>query len=420
MELIDMSLLNNIYVHYVNQNRITLINLLIRTGVFIVGAKRTPFCGYGGPFRDMPASHIFASAAKAAIISANVDPNGIDNTVVGNVNFLSQCDGGKTARYCGLYSGVPIHKPALGVSKACGTGLQAIITSALDILTGSAKLSLTGGTENMSSLPLLARNIRFGTSLGASYKLEDYITEQYLDSNLGLTLQQMAEEVAKSCGVSRDEADEFALQSHLKWKAGYENKVFDDEVVSVKARMKKKEVLVVKDELPRTFITDDHLSSLPPVTGLSIVTEGNSSSPADGAAALLLASSEAVKEQNLQPLAIVAGWACVGTDPKDALGAVSAVRKLLEVTEMAVDDVDLFEINETFATATLATARALHIEGRVNRHGGALAVGHAPAATGARMAVHLAHLISQNKTKRSIAASSCGGGQGVAIMFEHI
>ncbi|KAI8420474.1 hypothetical protein MSG28_008961 [Choristoneura fumiferana] len=389
-------------------------------GVFIVGAKRTPFCSYGGPLRELPASHVFATAAKEAIRSANVDPNTIDSTVVGNVNFLSQCDGGKTARYCGIYSEVPLDKPALGVSKACGTGLQAIITSAVDILTGAAKISLTGGTENMSSLPLLVRNVRFGTALGGSYQLEDYITKQYLDSYTGLTLQQMAEEVAKRCGVTRKEADEFALQSHLKWKAGYESNVFEDEIANMTVEIKKKSLTVVKDELPRTFIAAEHLSSMPPLAGLSIVTEGNSSSPADGAAALLLASEEAVQQHGLKPLARVAGWATVGTDPVDTgLGAVPAVRKLMDTTGLTVEDVDLFELNETFASQALAAARELKVR-QYNQHGGALAVGHAPAATGARMATHLAHQLSRNNVKRAVAASSCGGGQGVALLLEKV
>ncbi|XP_013137064.1 PREDICTED: 3-ketoacyl-CoA thiolase, mitochondrial-like [Papilio polytes] len=391
-------------------------------GVFIVGAKRTPFCSYGGPYRDLPASHIFAEAAKDAIHSANIKAEIIDNTVVGNVNFLSQCDGGKTPRYCGTYSGVPLDRPALGVSKACGTGLQAVITGTIDILTGSSKVSLVGGTELMSSLPMLVRNVRFGTTLGVKYQMEDHIKKQIIDSYCGLSLEEIAELVAKKYKLSRDEVDQYALQSHLKWKLAHGDNVFCDEItpISVKA---KKDIIIDTDQIPRLDLTAQELSIIPPtVDDGTIVTTGNSTVPADGAAALIVADEESVKKHDLTPLARLAGWACVGVQPEQAsLGAIPAIQKLLAVTNKKIQDIELLEINETTAIHALATIKELNIDqSKVNVCGGALSLGHPVAATGARMATHLVHQIRKGNSKTAVAASSCGGGQGVALMLEAV
>ncbi|XP_026755861.2 3-ketoacyl-CoA thiolase, mitochondrial-like [Galleria mellonella] len=392
-------------------------------GIFIIGAKRTPFCGYGGALRDVTASQMFAAAAKDAIRTSNIDPTSIDNTIVGNVHFLSQCDGGKTPRYCGIYSGVPIERPALGVNKACGSGLQTVVNAAVDIITGLAKTSLIGGTEHMSSLPHLVRNVRFGSVLGISYKFEDYIKNQFLDSYSGLTLEKLAEDLAKKYQITREEIDDFALQSHLKWKAAQEANIFDKELTNMTVTMKKKEITVDKDGVPQPNINTEQLSQLPAILDDgSLITTGNSSPPADGAAALIITGEESVERNKLLPLARVAAWSCVGTDPLETgLGAVPAVKRLLEVSGVGVNDVDIFEINETFSSQALISAKQLNIDpNKVNVNGGAVALGNPVAATGARMAVHIVHEMSRRKLKRAVAASSCGGGQGVAVMFEAV
>nr|XP_026493006.1 3-ketoacyl-CoA thiolase, mitochondrial-like [Vanessa tameamea] len=396
---------------------------LASKGIFVVGAKRTPFCKYGGSLRELPASQAFAAAAKDALNSGNLNPTLVDSTVVGNVNFLSQCDGGKTPRYCGIYAGVSIDKPALGVNKACGSGLQAVLAGITEILTGSADVCLTGGTELMSSLPILVRNVRFGTTLGSTYHFEDHIKKRFLDSYTGLSLEKMAENIAVKYNISREMSDDFALKSYLKWKAGQESKHFNDELTSLKVILRKKEVLVDRDELTEVNITSDNMAkSLPLLEDGAVVTSLNSSVPADGAAALVLANEATIKRNNLIPLARVSGWATVGVDPLETgLAAVPAVKKLLQVTDTDIDSVDLFEVNETFAAQVLATVTELKIDdSKVNVNGGALVLGNPVAATGARMAVHLVHHMNHIKAKRAIAVSSCGGGQGVAVMFEAI
>ncbi|XP_053614480.1 3-ketoacyl-CoA thiolase, mitochondrial-like [Plodia interpunctella] len=364
-------------------------------GIFIVGAKRTPFCKYGGSLRETPACHVFAAAAKDAIQSSNIDPKAIDHTFVGNVHFLSQCDGGKTPRYCGIYSGVPIEKPALGINKACGSGLQAVINGALEILTGLAKVTLTGGTEQMSTQPHLVRNVRFGAGLGGSYQFEDHVTTQFVDSRSGMTLAKAAEELAMKNLVTREEADEYAMKSYLKWKAAQASNIFANELTSVTTRIKNKEITVTQDELPEPDLSFERLAA---VSG-SIITNRNSASPADGAAAVLLADEQTVTSQQLSPLARVTGWG-----PAAAVG---------------VQQVDLFEINDIFATQAIITSRELDIDPcRVNVDGGAVTLGHPVAATGARMTVHLVHEMRRRNLKKGVVASSCGGGQGIALLLE--
>ncbi|XP_047517046.1 3-ketoacyl-CoA thiolase, mitochondrial-like isoform X1 [Pieris napi] len=390
-------------------------------GIFVIGAKRTPFCKYGGSLRELPASHAFAAAAKDAIQSSRVDPNLIDCTIVGNINFLSQCDGGKTPRYCGIYSGVPIEKPALGVNRTCATGIQALISGGMEILTNSANLCLTGGSDIMSSLPMLVRNVRFGTSLGTPYLMEDHIKTPFLDTYTGTTLQKTAENIAKLYGITRKDVDEFTLKSHLKWKKAEESNTFEDEITKLKTVRNKKEHDVIKDELTNPEIKLEDLTASPSVSEDSIVTFNNSAAPADGAASILLASEEIVKMYNLNPMARITGWSCVGSDPYEGLGVVAAIKKLTKTVDFRMHDIDLFEINETFASQSLAVIKELDLdETKVNVNGGALAMGHPVSATGARMITHIVHQLRLHNLRTAIAASSCGGGQGVAVMLETI
>ncbi|XP_030035109.2 3-ketoacyl-CoA thiolase, mitochondrial-like [Manduca sexta] len=388
-------------------------------GVYIVGAKRTPFCSYGGQFREWQACHAFVAAAKDAMSSANVDPGSVDQTVVGNVNYLSQCDGGKTPRYCGIYSGIPIDRPALGVNKACGTGLQAIITAAVDMLIGTSNLCLVGGTEIMSSLPLLVRDVRFGTTFTTPYKLEDQMRSTP-DSFTGMTMQKLAKETTKKNSIAREEIYKYNAESILRWTRAQKSGIFSKEITKVNLNINKKDVVVDEDQPARADISAEERDNIIALDNEEI--SDNSSSPADGAVALVLASEEAIKRHSLQPLARVAGWACTGSDPSDiAAGTVTAIQKLLGSCKLSADDVDLYEINETFAAQVLVVAKQLKLDLRkVNVNGGALAVGNPVAATGARMATHLCYELGRRNLKRGLAASQCGLGQGIAVTFERL
>ncbi|CAG5014879.1 unnamed protein product, partial [Parnassius apollo] len=291
-----------------------------------------------------------------------------------------------------------------------------------EILTGAANICLVGGTELMSSLPLLVRNVRFGTSLGTAYKLEDHIKKQLVDTFCGHSMEKIAEQIAKKYKLSREAVDQYTLLSHIKWSSAQEAKVFDDEITPTFAKVDKKDA-IVRDEKPRSNLLLEDLATLAPVMDDgSIITSGNSSAPADGAAALILANEESVNKFKVTPMARLTAWACVGVDPVEAgLGAVVAILKLLAVSNKKIKDVDLFEINETFASQAIAIVKELRIDpSKVNVNGGALSVGNPVAATGARMAAHLSHQIRRNNARIAVAASSCGGGQGVAILLESL
>ncbi|CAG9564316.1 unnamed protein product [Danaus chrysippus] len=394
---------------------------LATKGIFVIGAKRTPFCKFGGSLRELPASYVFASAGRDALKESGLHPSLVDCTIIGNVNFLSQCDGGKTPRYSGIYSGVPIDKPALGVNRTCGSGLQSIISGAIEILTGQANVVLSGGTEVMSSLPFLVRNMRFGSTLEKMYEFEDYIKTQIVDTHIGVSLHQIAENIAKTYNINREMVDRFALNSRLKWKAAREANLFKDELTPVTDSAKN--VIITEDDcVDENRDIEEYVKAPASVDDGKIVTLLNSSMPADGAAAVLLASERSIIENNIRPLARLIGLASVGVNPEETgLGAVHAIRRLLEVMKLQAHDVDLFEINETFASQTLATMQILNLpDDKVNVSGGALALGHPVAASGARLAVHLVHRIRDGSARRVLAASSCGGGQGVAAMFESV
>ncbi|CAK1550245.1 unnamed protein product [Leptosia nina] len=362
-------------------------------GIFVVAAKRTPFCKYGGAMQMLPASQVFAEAAKDAIRSAKLNPSVIDSTIVGNINFLSQCDGGKTPRYCGIYSGVPIDKPSLGVNKTCGSGLQAIITGAVEILTNSAKACLVGGTEVMSALPMLVRDVRFGTTLNKSYVIEDYIQKPLLDTYTGLSQYDIAEKIAKQRNITREDVDRFAFGSYLKWKAAQDENLFKSEITPIKSILNDKEYIISVDELDETRSNND-IDKAANLGDGNIITDGNSAAPADGAAALILVNDEVVKDQNLKPIAKLSGWACVGADPPNELGAVVAIKRVLDYLNVTIEDIDVFEINETFASETLAVIKDLGIdECKINVNGGALVLGNPVSATGARMATHIVHFV---------------------------
>ncbi|XP_041984529.1 3-ketoacyl-CoA thiolase, mitochondrial-like [Aricia agestis] len=390
-------------------------------GIFIVGAKRTPFGTFGGVFRNTSASELQAIAANAAIKEAGVSPTEIDSVVIGQVMPVSSTDGAYCPRHAALKVGIPQEKPALGVNRLCGSGFQAVVNSAQDIALGSAKISLAGGVENMSQAPFAVRNIRFGTTLGTSYQLEDTLWSGLTDTYCSLPMGMTAEKLGAKYGVTKDEVDKFALRSQQRWKAAQDAGVFKSEVEPVTITVKRKEVKVDMDEHPRPQTTLEGLQKLPPVFQKNgLVTAGTASGISDGAGALILASEEAAK--NLKPLARLVGWAYVGVDPSImGIGPVPAIENLLKATNMTLNDIDLIEINEAFCAQTLACAKALNLDmEKLNVNGGATAIGHPLGASGARITAHLAHELRRRGLKRAIGSACIGGGQGIAVMLEAV
>ncbi|CAG4989501.1 unnamed protein product [Colias eurytheme] len=396
----------------------------INKGIFIVAAKRTPFGRYGGALKDTHPADLFAAAAREALKAGNVLPAAVDSVVVGQVNSISGSgDGALAARHGALKSGIPQEKPTLGVNRLCGSGFQAIVNSAQDILTGVAQISLAGGTENMSSVPFVVRNVRFGTALGAQIEFEDALTRSSLDTFCNFTMPQTAENLAEKYKLQRGEVDEFALQSQKRWKAAFDSGVFKEEMAPVAVKVKKQEVLVERDEHPRPETTAEALHKLPVLFRKGgVVTAGNSSGVNDGAGALILASEEAVKQHQLKPLARLVGWSYVGVDPSImGIGPVPAIQNLLAATKISMNDIDLLEINEAFAAQTLACVKEMNLDqSKLNVNGGAIAMGHPVGASGARITAHLVHELRRRGLKRAIGSACIGGGQGIALLVESV
>lgn len=396
----------------------------LNKGIFLVAAKRTPFGKMGGLLKDIHPSDLLAVAAKDAFKAGNVAPDIIDTVNIGQVYSISgTSDGGLSPRHAALKSGVPQEKPALGVNRLCGSGFQAVINSAQDIITGAAQVSLAGGTENMSAVPFVVRNTRFGVPLGVNTPFEDMLSASSLDSYCNFTMPQTAENLAEKYELKRSEVDEFSLQSQARWKAAHDSGVFKEEMSPVTVTIKKKQVVMDTDEHPRPDTTVEMLSKLPAIFRKGGVgTAGNASGVNDGAGALILASEEALKQHNLTPLVRLRGWSFVGVDPSVmGIGPVPAIQGLLSATGLKLGDIDLIEINEAFASQTLACVKELGIDrSKLNVNGGAIAMGHPVGASGARITAHLAHELRRRGLKRAIGSACIGGGQGIALLLETV
>jgi acetyl-CoA acetyltransferase family protein len=387
--------------------------------VFIVAGARTPMTEYAGALKDVSALELGAIAARAALQKAHLEADAIDDVVFGNV-LQTSADAHYGARHIALKAGVPVAIPALTVNRLCGSGLQAAITGAQHIQLGEADTVLAGGTESMSQAPHVIRGLRTGLRLGQG-KLEDSLYECLLDPMCGLFMAQTAERCAVAYGIGRDEQDRYAVRSQRcaaeAWQAGR----LGEEVVPVEIKTRKGTTIVARDDHLRPETTVEALTSLPPAFGTDgTVTAGNASGIVDGAAAVVLASEEAVRRRGLTPLARMAGWAAVGVDPAMmGMGPAPAIRKLLARTSLGLEAVDLFEINEAFAAQYLAVEKELGLDReRVNVNGGAIALGHPLGMSGTRLLLTLTHELRRRGHRRGIAAACIGGGQGIAVMVE--
>jgi acetyl-CoA acetyltransferase family protein len=389
------------------------------TDVFIVGGARTPMTEYVGALKDVPALELGAIASRAALEKSAVQPDWVDDVVFGNV-LQTSADAHYGARHVALKAGLPIEVPALTVNRLCGSGIQAAISGAQDILLDEARIVLTGGTENMSQAPHEIRGLRGGLKLGQG-KLEDSLYECLLDTMCGLFMAQTAEKCAAQYAISRQEQDAYAARSQQCAADAWAQGRFADEVVPVEIKTRKGVTRVERDDHLRPGTTVEDLARLPAAFSKEgTVTAGNASGIVDGGAALVLASAEAVAARGLTPLARLSSWATVGVDPAMmGMGPAPAIRKLLGRTGLALGDVDLFEINEAFAGQYLAVERELGLDrSRVNVNGGAIALGHPLGMSGTRLLLTLVHELRRRGGRRGIAAACIGGGQGIAAMVE--
>ena len=388
--------------------------------IVIVSAVRTPVGRYGGTLKSLNSGQLAAIVIKEAIKRAGIEPSQVDEVILGEVR--QSTDSSNVARVAALRAGVSETTPAFTINRLCASGLQAVASAAQQIAFGQAEIVVAGGTESMSNAPIYLRNSRFG---GDNVKLIDSNTEagqqpnEIYGSQLGMGIT--AENVAEQFKVSRMDQDAFALESQRRAAAAMEVGKFDDEIIPVEVTERKRQFLFAKDEHPRPETTMDALQKLKPAFKLTgTVTAGNACGRNDGAAALVLTSSERAVEFGLRPFARIVDWTAVGVSPEImGIGPVPAVKKLLARTGYSLDDIGLIELNEAFASQALAVIRKLGLNPeKVNVNGGAIALGHPLGATGAKILTTLIHEMVRRQEKRGIATLCIGGGQGMAMMVE--
>lgn len=387
--------------------------------VFILGGARTPMTQHVGALKDLSAIELGAIASKGAFERTGVKPEWIEHVVFGNVQ-QSSVDAHYGARHVGLKAGVPLEVPALTVNRLCGSGIQAVLTGAQQIQLDEAGVVLAGGMENMSQVPHVIRGARSGFKLGQG-KLEDWLWEGLTDPYAGCSMAITAENCAVKYGITREDADAYALRSqqlaHQAWTSG----IMQDEVVPVEIPGRKGVTVIAQDDYLRPDTTLEILAKLPTVFKKDgVVTAGNASGIVDGAAALVIAGADAVKKHALKPLGRIVSWATVGVEPAMmGMGPAPAIRKALEHARMTFGQLDLIEINEAFAAQYLACEKELGLSrDKVNVNGGAIAIGHPLGASGARILLTLLLELRRRGKKYGVASACIGGGQGIAMIVE--
>lgn len=387
--------------------------------VVVVSAVRTAIGTMGGTLKDVHPADLGATVIKEAIKRAGISPETVDEVVMGCVGQVSE--NAFIARMCALRAGLPESSTALTVNRLCGSGLEAINTAVQQIQTNHADVIVAGGTENMDLLPYYVKKARYGYRMGHG-QFEDglltALTDPFNNYHMGIT----AENLAEKYNISREEQDQFALESQEKAWNAIDNGYFKEQIVPIEFKDRKGNVTIFDtDEHPRRGVTMEKLAKLKPAFKENgTVTAGNSSGINAGASALVLMSREKANELGLKPLAIVREHAVAGVDPTVmGYGPKPAIDKLLEKTGLTLNDIDLVELNEAFAAQCLAVLKNLDIDrSKVNVNGGAISLGHPIGATGAIISVKLIYEMRRRNVKRGISTLCIGGGQGIATLFE--
>jgi acetyl-CoA acyltransferase 2 len=386
--------------------------------VFLSG-KRTAFGAFGGTLKDLSATDLGVETARAALAQATVRPEDVEHVVYGNV-MQTSADAIYLARHIGLKAGVPVPVPALTVNRLCGSGFQAFITAAELMLTGQAQVVLAGGTESMSQAPHVIRGARWGLGLGKG-ALEDTLTQSLFDTVANVSMGLTAENLAEQYRLTQDEVDEFALLSQERHAAAQEAGRFAAEIHPVELKSKKGVIVFAKDEHPRPDSTLEGFKRLPKVFKKEgVIHAGAASGINDGSASAVLATRSWADKHGKKPMGRLVNWAVAGCDPKVmGIGPVPAIRKLMERAEFRLSDVDLFEVNEAFVPQYLAVEKELGLpRDKTNVDGGATAVGHPLAASGARITLHLLYELKRRGARYGVGAACIGGGQGIAVLVE--
>ena len=413
--------------------------------LYVVNCCRTAIGSFGGSLKNTPAAEMGAVVVKEALKRANIAPENVDEVMFGCI--LTAAQGQNVARQVAIKAGIPYSVPAYTVGMVCGSGMKSVIEGARSILAGDSDVVVCGGTENMSAAPFASLDARWGARMGDKKLVDTMIKDGLWDAYNNYHMGTTAENINDIWGITREEQDAFAAASQQKTEAAQKAGRFDDEIVPVMIKVKKEMVPFAKDEYPKAGVTKEGIAKLrgafpvspespnPQVVntfeptgiqeaadkGQPRVTAANASGINDGAAAIVLASGEAVEKYGLKPMAKLIGWGQGGVDPKImGVGPVPASRQALKKAGLTIDDIDLVEANEAFAAQSIAVARELHFDmSKVNVNGGAIALGHPVGASGARIIFTLLHEMQKRpEAKRGLATLCIGGGMGVATIYE--
>lgn len=386
----------------------------------IVSGVRTAIGTFGGTLANTPAADLASVVIKAAIERAGIEPGSVDDVLMGCI--LQAGQGQNPARQGMLKAGIPVETPAATINMVCGSGLRAVAMAAQHIACGDSDIVVAGGMENMDLAPYVLDKARTGYRMGNGQVIDSMIKDGLWcaigDTHMGIT----AENLAEKYGITREEQDAFAAASQAKAAAAIAAGKFVDEIVPVMIPQRKGDpIAFVKDEHPKPDTTVESLAKLRPAFKKDgTVTAGNASGINDGAAAMVIMAEERAAALGLKPLATIAGAAWAGVEPSImGIGPVSATRKLLKKVGLKIDDIDLIEANEAFASQSLAVARELKWDpARVNVNGGAIALGHPIGASGARILITLMHEMKRRGVHRGLATLCIGGGMGISLLVE--
>ena len=413
--------------------------------VYVISSCRTAVGTFGGTLRDVPAADLGATVIAEALKRGNVKGEWLDEVMFGNV--LSAAQGQNVARQCMVKAGVPLKVPAYTVSMVCGSGLKTVIEGSRAIQAGDADLIMCGGTESMSGAPYAIPAARWGARMGDIKAVDTMIKDGLWDAYNNYHMGTTAENICDIWGITREELDEFGYNSQMKALAAIKSGRFEDEIVPVTVKKKKETIEFKVDEHPKDTTLEKmaklrgafpnsadntvdkvemtfeatHMTPSPENTGVQRVTAGNASGLNDGAAAIILASKEAVEKYGLKPLFKVVSWGQGGVDPKImGTGPIPASRQAMAKAGLTIKDMDLIEANEAFAAQSIAVARELEFDmSKVNVNGGAIAIGHPVGCSGARIIVTLLHeMMKRDDAKKGLATLCIGGGLGVSAIFE--
>ena len=388
--------------------------------IFILSAQRTAIGTFGGALKDVPMCDLATTAVKAALLNSQVEPERIGHVVMGNV-IPTEPQDAYVGRVAAINAGIPLHTPAYNVNRLCGSGLQAIISAAHTLMLGDADFAIGAGVESMSRGPYVLPSARWGARMGNA-QVQDYLLGVLHDPFHGIHMGITAENIAERNSISRETQDRLALTDQQRAAHAIAHGYFERQITPVEVQTRKGTALFSTDEHPRATSLEQLAGMKPAFKKDGTVTAGNASGLNDGAAALVLASADAVLAGNLKPMARLVAYAHAGVEPElMGLGPIPATRLALQRAGLHIGDMDVIETNIAFAAQACAVMQELDMDpAKVNPNGSGIALGHPVGATGAIIATKALHELQRIQGRYALATLCIGGGQGIAVIFERV